>query len=650
LFPAEEAKTGEAAPDFSGAPIMEGDGITITGTRETTQQIRTLTKEEIEKANAPDLPTLLEQTLDLGNVRQGPYGNKSDLNIRGFDSERIALLVDGVPINSPLDGDFDLTMIDVDSIERIEVIYGGSDSKYNVSGALGGVINIITVKKQDPGFRMGGSISNTSNLPGKYYNRANKLDGPEWQDLLDTQKITVFTGLGMEKFSWSANLFANRAANHFLYNENTGTVRRRDSNEILDTGLSSSFIWNLADYTKLILGGSVYYGNKNFPDAPTSPVFETQKDFLTRQNILLDMPRIFRDDLAMEVSLSHSLQTLDYDVSHHRVNTLNAINRWSWYSHEKLTFRLGGDYRYSYLDSTDTGLHSGHNGGVYVTLEWQAHKKFLIIPSVKTVFNGKGEAVPIPKFGLLWQPNDSFSLKNNYFRSFKFPDFEDLYWHQPHLYYVNPDLKNEDGWGADLTAAVRLKNSFTLDSTVYAEWTNESIPWASTSGTWRPENVGEAVFFGWDTRTRFEIPLSLGPVKKIIPSFTYRYLQSYLLSYGYTWDSDQRIPYMPVHTIGASLEIPWDIASGPGSLVVSGHYESLRYADTSNLMELDPYFSFTVNINQRLTKNLAAFLIVRNAFNASYQSFYGYPMPGITVTLGIKTAFEWTPQEDNHEE
>jgi vitamin B12 transporter len=62
-----------------------------------------------------------------------------------------------------------VNQVDLNNVERIEVIYGGSDTKYNVSGALGGVINIVTVKKQPAGLSWGGALSNTGYFPG-YYN------------------------------------------------------------------------------------------------------------------------------------------------------------------------------------------------------------------------------------------------------------------------------------------------------------------------------------------------------------------------------------------------------------------------------------------------------------------------------------------------
>ncbi|MDR3173431.1 MAG: TonB-dependent receptor, partial [Treponema sp.] len=583
-----------------------------------------------------------------GITRYGPYGNQTDINMRGFDSERIAFLVNGIPVNSPVSGDFDIFMVDLNAVDRIEVIYGGSDSKYNVTGALGGIINIITVKEEERGLRIGGSFSNTAALPGKYHKPGAGPQGPKWQDLADSQNLTLSLGLGTEKGSWSAGFFANRAGNHFLFEDYYGRTLRREANEVWDTGTSLSLVRNLSAGVKIIAGGDLYYGDKNIPLSGISAAAEEQRDFSTRENLMLEIPGLMGDDFSVEASLSHAWQSRKYGASsRHDFHTISAINRWAWYSRDWLTLRLGGDYRYSYLDSTDMGLHGRHDGGLYLTGELQAPGRLLIIPSLKAVFNGTNAAplTPVPKFGLLWNPGPSLSIKNNYFRSFKLPDFEDLYWAGGGM-YGSPDLKPEDGWGLDLGAAWKPKN-IDLEGTFFAQWTADSIHWYPSGGTWKPQNVGEAVFFGLDLRTRFEIPLgrlSGGALERIGLSLSYQPLLSYLLSYGYGYSSNKRIPYMPLHSAALSIDFPWKAGGAspsprPGSLAISGHYQGFRYSDTANIGRLRPYFLLNANLNQEINQNLSVFLVLRNILNRSYESFNDYYMPGLSASLGLRVKF-----------
>jgi len=633
--------------------FMEQEGsLTIVGTPETSQQIAVIDKDEIERRNAADLAALLQETLGLNITRYGTYGNTTLLNLRGLDSKRLAFLIDGAPVNSSMDSGFNIEQIDLNSVQRIEVIYGGSDTKYNVSGAMGGVINIITVRKQKPGLRLGASLSNTSVLPGEYRDRNGETQGPHWEDLLDTQNLAVSAGYGGNDFSFSANAFANRVDNHFLFTDNYNYTRRKDNNEVWDTGAGTSAVWELPDLTKFIASANFYYGDKNIPGSGFSSNVGNQKDLSVRGNVMVDMPRAWHDDLAMEASLGWYFLRSDYtspvgELSRHDQQNITAVNRWNWYPGELLVLRSGLDYQFAFLDSTEVGNRNRHSGGVYMTAEYKPWKPFLIIPSIKIALSGgsQGGITPVPKLGFLWNVNDSISIKNNYFRSFKYPDFQDLYWEEGNAAgggtAGNPDLRPEDGWGGDLGLSWRYRDLFTLDSTFFTQWLKDSIHWyPGSGGIWRPENVGEAVFFGLENKLNFDIPVSLGPVKKITPSVTYQYLLSYLLSFGYDFASDKRIPYNPMHTIGASLDILWET----GSLLISGQYESLRYQDRPNLVELQPHFLLNANINQKIGqkigKSFTLFGVARNILNTSYQSFYDYPMPGITLTLGIRMQYQ----------
>jgi len=347
----------------------------------------------------------------------------------------------------------------------------------------------------------------------------------------------------------------------------------------------------------------------------------------------------------MEASLGSYFTKRDYTspadaFSRHDQYNITVINRWNWFTSEKLALKSGFDYRFIYLDSTDIGNRDRHDGGIYLTAEYKPVQKLIIIPSVKAVSANKGDTLftVVPKLGFLWNVTDSFVLKNNYFRSFKFPDFEELYWSDGITASVgNPDLKPEDGWGGDIGLSWCFRNLFNFESTFFTHWLKDSIHWyPGTNGIWRPENVGEAVFLGLDNKLRFEIPVKLGSIKKIIPSLSYQYLLSYLLSFGYGFADNKRIPYSPIHTIGGSLEIPW----GSGSVIINGHYESIRYDDRANLTQLKPYFLLNAAVNQKIGKIFTVFGVLRNILNESYQSFNDYPMPGITLTLGLRANFD----------
>ena len=322
--------------DFGEAP----KDITIVGTPKTTQQMTVIDKETIEKSGARDLAALLEEEIDMSIVRYGGYGNQTEMSLRGFDTERIAILIDGIPANSPRSGEFDISQIDLNNVERIEVIYGGSDTKYNVSGALGGVINIITIKKQNPGLNLGVTFSNTGYMPGRYNKRHARgaIGDPEYTDLFDMQSFSLSAGYGAEKFSWKGSLFGNSAGNHYLYKDDYGFARRKVSNEVLDGGGNFQLMFSLPKDATILSDSKLYYARRDFPVTMNSVGSALATDLLASENIMFAAPVIFRDDLATEGSLSYQTSHTTYGVNISSVDHyFTGINRWNWYTTDKVT-------------------------------------------------------------------------------------------------------------------------------------------------------------------------------------------------------------------------------------------------------------------------------------------------------------------------
>ncbi|MDR2535446.1 MAG: TonB-dependent receptor [Treponema sp.] len=630
LLPAQETEEEEYDDYLEFGE--DAEGLTVAASPETTQHIEVIEKTDIEKRNAPDLATLLAEALDIGVTRYGAYGNQTEINIRGFDTERIAILIDGVPANSARSGEFDVSQIDLANVERIEVIYGGSDAKYNVSGALGGVINIITVKKQNPGLSITGSLANTGYGTGQY-NRKGAVEGARYEDLVDTQSLNLSAGYGADKLSLRFNWFGTRAGNHYLYKDYYGFARRKQSNEVWDTGLAATVIGELPKSASLSSTTNLYFAHKQYPVTGVAEGYGVEQDFSFKETLLFNGPEIFREDLSTEASLNYGLNTMRYAaLSEGRDHTVGGINRWHWYPTDALTVRAGIDWRFIAVSSTETTGKTGNLGGLYGAAEYYPIPSLLLTGSVKAATDAK-QGVIVPKAGLSWQALDWFTLKNNYFRSFKFPDFDDLFYRSADgLYVGNPDLKPEDGWGADLTGGFKLKDLFEGSTTWYVQWTENSIHWVKHGMHWTPENVGTGFFFGFDLRPKVILPITSRFITKITVAGTYQFQMSWLLSEGLGFNDARRIPYMPMHIIGGAIDLQW----GTGSFLASVHYESLRYADTGNNLELAPYWLLNCTINQDIGKNWTVFGVLRNALNELYTSFAEYPMPGVSCTIGVR--------------
>ena len=78
-------------------------------------------------------------------------GTVRSIYMRGASSGRTLILIDGMPVGDPsmISNEFDLNLLPLDQIERVEILKGAQSTLYG-SDAIGGVINIITKNKSIP--------------------------------------------------------------------------------------------------------------------------------------------------------------------------------------------------------------------------------------------------------------------------------------------------------------------------------------------------------------------------------------------------------------------------------------------------------------------------------------------------------------------
>jgi len=98
-------------------------------------------KNDIQQKPLQSISEILKDEPGLSVVRDGIWG--SEINIRGLSRENVVTLIDGNRIVTSTDIAARLSMIDLNDIERVEIIKGASSSIYG-SGATGGIVNIIS--------------------------------------------------------------------------------------------------------------------------------------------------------------------------------------------------------------------------------------------------------------------------------------------------------------------------------------------------------------------------------------------------------------------------------------------------------------------------------------------------------------------------
>jgi len=127
--------------------------VVITGTRseKTLKEVPVITQvinaSQMMKLGITNVTGALQTMVPGLEVSQ--FGTRASITMQGMDAKYVLFLVDGERIAGEVNGDIDYSMLNLENIDRIEIIKGASSSLYG-SNAIGGVINIITKQNTEP--------------------------------------------------------------------------------------------------------------------------------------------------------------------------------------------------------------------------------------------------------------------------------------------------------------------------------------------------------------------------------------------------------------------------------------------------------------------------------------------------------------------
>ena len=179
----------------------EVDTVYVTAEKQLQQSlgVSRISKDDIDKRPAANDISEFVRTMPgvnlTGNTATGQRGNKRQIDLRGMGPENTLILIDGKPVNSrqseriSMRGERntrgDSNWVPVEEIESITVLRGPAATRYG-SGAMGGVVNIVT-KKVSKEFN--GQVNLYANQPQDSKEGATRrigfnLSGPIIQDTL----------------------------------------------------------------------------------------------------------------------------------------------------------------------------------------------------------------------------------------------------------------------------------------------------------------------------------------------------------------------------------------------------------------------------------------------------------------------------------
>ncbi len=139
------ALDADTAGDGNASARAPGDLLANQGTAATV-----ITGEELRQQQIRTPVEALRSLPGITVSRTGPFAGFSQVRIRGAEGNHTLVLIDGIEANNPGDGEFDFSnRVGGEEIERIEVLRGPQSGLYG-SGAIGGVINIVTKSGKGP--------------------------------------------------------------------------------------------------------------------------------------------------------------------------------------------------------------------------------------------------------------------------------------------------------------------------------------------------------------------------------------------------------------------------------------------------------------------------------------------------------------------
>jgi len=580
------------------------DKIVVTPSRieessgESTRSVDVVTASEMEKGGAEDVASALTSltSVDISNYG-GPNAAKT-IRMRGSTGAQVLVLMDGRPINSPRDGEVDLSNIPLDNISRVEVMHGPGSSLYG-SSAMGGVVNILTKNPPKEG-----------------------------------QKTELYSSFGTARTYVERMLYGAHVSKFgFLasggYESSQGF---RENSELSAKDCNIKLGYEPNDENNLSFNSGFYTSRAGVPGSITFPDLDDKQDILKR---FFDFHWDFRPDTQSGVLLKayqnydrlkfmENSTTFTTDIHTTTVRGLDL-------QFDKQVFEMyqligGFNYVKNMNDSTTSAKHKYSVRAAYLQnrLEFLDRKLNADISARIDDYSNFGTEVN-PSFSLLYKFNEEIKLHGAISRSFRAPTFNDLYWPDEGWAKGNPDLKPEKGIVAELGTEAKLNEYLTSSLTYYRSNYKQLIQWSDNgSGTWQPQNVSSAVING----------VELGNSVYIFPELELD------VNYTFLKATDEKtkksLVYQPRHKVDTVLKYN-DHKGWVAEL--KSQFLGSRFGDADNTIKVKSFFVLGVSVSRKFKSGFTCFANIDNLLNRKYQVQSGYPMPGFSFTGGLKAEF-----------
>ncbi len=595
--------------------IVTGSYSPVTN-EQLSSSVSVINKEQLLQLSNHSLIDALRQVPSLWIEEQGGPGGITSIVLRGAEANHTMVLLDGVQLNDPTNtrgGAFDLNSIDIESVERIEIVRGAQSSVYG-SDALAGVIHIIT------------------QAPGKKSTQLNATLGSD-----DYSSVGVSTSGSIDKLGYAFSLQGKDAGEPV------------EGSTAKNTEFTSRLNWR-QDIHTLNFSYRYFDGERtSFPEQSGGPEYAVDRtldtsDF-TDQNAALSW--IAQVNNFWESTTTASWYDREEDYTSPGIAPYDAVpangsttdftrTTFSWVNtlgdRQKLWSNIGVETRneegtsQGYLDigfdfPTDFSLSRRINSG-FINLNAYATEQLLLQASVRSDDAEGFDANTSRQAGVRYNFNEQFSWFANWGEGFKLPSFFAL----GHPLVGNPDLKPETVTTAD--TGIEFTGEKVSASLSYFDSDYEDLI-DFDSETFRNVNRAQVETSGIETQVNWQLQDNLG----LRLHATYTDID--MLS------SDNHLLGRPQFTYGAAINYALNDAwsFNANYMRVDDRFAVSRYTGADVEEVLSPYNRVDASVLWQLNPQIKLGLSLDNLLDEDYYTDIGFPAPGRSAKVNLNWSF-----------
>lgn len=500
LHPDKQARPLLLQPQAVALPEVVTVGQYVRGTAdEAVQKIRVLDRKRIEAQGAANLQELLGQELNIRLTQDNILG--TGLQMQGLPGQNVKILVDGVPVIGRLDGNIDLTQINLNDIERIEIVEGPMSVSYGTD-ALGGVINLITRKETRHRIRGGinlqyeslGDYNVDGFAGGRFGKHGFRVSGG--RNFFDGWSPASSDRERGSQWKPREQIFS-----HLDYDLRLGKVQLRSQvrhfdETLFNFGEPQITSWYARARDELFhtrrtqgqVGVRTPLGRYFHLDALASfSRYEREREVLLKDLVALESELQTTGD---------ALDTLRQSLGLTR-GTLSYRN-----PQRRLGFQVGWDVNLEQGSGGRIRTDAGRIGdyALFGSVEYRPVKQLVLRPALRVAYNTVYDVPLIPSVSARWALNRTWTIRGSWARGFRAPGVKELYFF---FVDVNHNIRGNENLSAETSHNLHLhavgtwvgkKHLFRIEPSLFYNTITDWIQLAlvdAESGLYQYVNISE---------------------------------------------------------------------------------------------------------------------------------------------------------------